>query len=55
MEDLKCMQGVLPECEGLQITMDVDGFKLLTNEVVSIANFLLMAAAQGISGEMSFY
>mgnify|MGYP006936519573 CR=1 FL=1 len=33
--------------------MNVEGFQLLTAEVVGIANFALQAAAQGIAGEMT--
>ena len=44
-DDLKCGQGVKQECLGITVNMTIDGFKLLTSEVVSIANFLLQGAA----------
>jgi len=53
LSDPKCGTSVITRCEGLTVDLNVTGLQLLTSEVMSVANFALQAAAQGIAGEMT--
>jgi hypothetical protein len=54
VEDMRCGSGVKPVCEGQTVSFGVSGIKLATSEMVSVANFALQIASQGMAGEMTF-
>lgn len=52
--ELKCGSGVTAQCVGVTIQKNEAGFQLLTDELVSAANFALNGLAQGAASSLSF-
>lgn len=52
--ELQCGTGVIDVCAGQVIEKNPAGFQLLTDELVSAANFFLNGLAQGMASELTF-
>ena len=51
---MQCGTGVIPQCEGITLSLTNTGFQLLTSELVAISSFAIQVLFQSASGDMTF-